>query len=79
MIIITVDHLIILCSYIAQTEYKKRHDKVAHFIHWKLAELHGFDLVSQWWTHKPEQVMNNPAYTLMWDFTITVDSPTPHN
>ena len=44
----TVDHLISSFSYIAQTEYKKHHDQVARFIHWKLAELHRFDVVSQW-------------------------------
>jgi len=33
----TVDHLVSSCPYIAQTEYKKWHDQVARYIHWKLS------------------------------------------
>jgi len=39
----TINHLISSCSYIAQTAYKKRHDEVARFIHWKLAQFYGFE------------------------------------
>jgi len=31
-----IDHLTTSCSYIAQTAYKHKHDKVAKFLHWKL-------------------------------------------
>ena len=36
----TVDHLVRGCSFLSQCEHKKRHDKVAGFIHvhWKLSE-----------------------------------------
>jgi len=76
-----VDHLVSSCSYIAQTDYKRQHviDQVARYIHWKLAEQFGFEVVDQWWKHSPQQVMVNTSCTLMWDFSITVDSPTPHN
>jgi len=75
----TVDHLISSCSYIAQTEYKRQHDKVPRYIHWKLAECFDFEVDGKWWKYSLPQVMDNTSYTLMWDFTTTVDSPIPHN
>ena len=75
----TINHLISSCSYIAQTAYKKRHDQVAKFIHWKLAQYYGFEVVDQWWLHKPDSVLSNTACKLMWDFTIVADSPIAHN
>jgi len=35
----TIDHIISSCSYIAQSQYNKRHDLVASYIHWNLARL----------------------------------------
>ena len=34
----TVSHIVSECSKIAQTEYKKRHDRVATTIHWALCK-----------------------------------------
>ena len=36
-------------------------------------------MVGQWWPHNPESVLSNSACTVMWDFTIVVDSPITHN
>ena len=60
-------------SYIAQTAYKKCHDAVAKFIHWKLAQYYGFEVTGQWWLHKPDSVLSNTACKLIWDFTIVAD------
>ena len=32
----TIDHLVSICSKIAQSDYKERHDKVASMLHWNL-------------------------------------------
>ena len=37
----TVNHLVSDRSKIAQTEYKKRHDKVAAAVHWSICKRHG--------------------------------------
>ena len=37
----TVSHIVSECSKIAQTEYKKRHDRVATTIHWALCKKYG--------------------------------------
>jgi len=44
-------------------------------IHLKYAWYYGFEVVYQWWLHKPDCVLTNAAGTLMWDFTIVTDSP----
>ena len=73
------NHLISSCLYIAQMAYKKRHYEVARFIHRKLAQYYGFEVVGQWWIHKPDSVLSNTACTLIWDFTIVADGPIEHN
>ena len=42
----TIDHLTTSCSYIAQTAYKHRHDKVAKFLHWELLARYGVEVSS---------------------------------
>ena len=37
----TVSHIVSECAKIAQTEYKKRHDRVATTIHWALCKKYG--------------------------------------
>jgi len=41
----TINHLISSCFFIAQSAYKVRHDRLAKFIHWKLACCYGFEVV----------------------------------
>ena len=38
----TVSHIVSQCKMLAQKEYKKRHDNVGRYIHWKLCEKYGF-------------------------------------
>ena len=66
----TIDHLVSGCSYIAQTQYKKRHDLVASNIHWNLAKLAGFCIHEQWWKYVPEKVLDNSDWKILWDYTI---------
>ena len=41
----TVDHLVSSCSYIAQTEYKRRYDQVAFYIHWNRPESNMLEIL----------------------------------
>ena len=75
----TIDHLISSCSFIAQSAYKHRHDKVAQFLHWKLAAKYHFEVNSCWWKHRPDAVLENPMCKILWDFSIMVDRPIYHN
>ena len=75
----TIDYLISSCSYIAQKQYKKRHDLVALYIHWNLAKLAGFYVHKQWWKHVPEKVLDNSEWKILWDYAIQKGSSLPHN
>ena len=61
------------CSKLAQGEYKRRHDDVARYIHWQLCEKGGFERACKWYEQKPEGVLENEGYKLLWDFTIQCD------
>ena len=62
-----------------QTQYKKRHNLVASFIHWNLAKLARFCVHEQWWKHVPEKVLNNSDWKNLWDYTFQTGSSLPHD
>jgi len=49
----TVDHLTSCCLFLVQREYKKRHDRIASFVHWHLMKINGFTVCDVWWNHQP--------------------------
>ena len=67
----TVAHIVAECQKLAQKEYKQgRHDNVAKVIHWKLCEKWGFEKSDQWYTHKPEKMLESEECKILWDFLI---------
>ena len=70
----TVSHIVSDCKMLAQKEYKKRHDNVCRYIHQKLSKKHDFQRAQQWCEHKPDGVIENKGYTILWDFTIQCDT-----
>ena len=76
----TVAHTVAECQKLAQKEYKQvRHDNVAKVIHWKLCEKWGFEKSDQWYTHKPEKVLESEECKILWDFPIQTDKTLKHN
>ena len=76
----TVAHNVAECQKLAQKEYKQvRHDNVAKVIHWKLCEKWGFEKSDQWYTHKPEKVLESEECKILWDFPIQTDKTLEHN
>lgn len=69
----TVSHLVSECSKIAQTEYKRRHDKVAAAVHWSLCKKHDLSHSEKWYDHRAEAVTENEKVKLLWDFNIQTD------
>ena len=69
----TVSHTVSECSKIAQTEYKKRHDRVAATIHWALCKKYGLPHTEKWYDHRAEPVMENEHVKLLWDFNVQTD------
>ena len=47
---------------LAQKEYKKKHDNVCGYIHWRLREKYGLEGAQQWYEHEPYAVIENKEY-----------------
>ena len=69
----TVSHIVSECSVLAQREYKRRHDNVARYIHWRLCEKFKLHNTDKWYEHKPEGVSENDNYKILWDVMIQCD------
>ena len=68
-----MSHLVSECSKLAQREYKRRHDNVARYVHWQLCLKGGFERAAKWYEQKPEGVVENDNFKILWDFTIQCD------
>ena len=51
----TVMHVLTECKKIAQTEYKKWHDKVATWTHWRLCQIYRLPHADSWHKHLTEK------------------------
>ena len=58
----TVSHIVSECSVLAQREYKRRHDNVTRYIHWRLCEKYKLHKTDKWYEHKPDGVSENDKY-----------------
>ena len=76
----TVAHIVAECQKLVQKEYKQvRHDHVTKVIHWKLCKKWVFEKSDQWYTHKPEKVVESEECKILWDFSIQTDKTLEHN
>ena len=69
----TVDHILSGCEKLAQSEYKKRHDKVAAAIHWCMCKKHHIQCEEKWYQHRAEKVTETDDIKLLWDFPVQND------
>ena len=69
----TVSHIISECSMLAQREYKRRHDNVAKYVHWRICEKYELDRANKWYEHKPDGAIENANYKILWDVMIQCD------
>ena len=74
----SVYHIVSECKVLAQREYKRRHDKIAQFIHWELCGKFQMERASNWYEHKPEGVVENDVVKILWDFMIQCDRMVEH-
>ena len=61
----TIDHLINVCSKIAQTDYKERHNKVASMLHWNLCKKYNLPVSEKWWEHNVEKMLQNEEVKIL--------------
>ena len=66
----TNNHFISERSKIPLKECKRRHEWVGKRVHWDLSKKFGIHASEQWYSHKPEAVVENDFCKILWDFTI---------
>ena len=66
----SIDHIVTVCSKLAQKEYKRRHDNLGKIVHWKHARKCNFEGGDKWYEHEPGSVLENEDYKIFWDFSI---------
>ena len=49
------------------------HDWVEKAIQWKLRKRLNVYYITKWYTRKPESVLENDTYKVLWDFEIQTD------
>ena len=69
----TISHIVSEYDKLAQKEYKRRHDSVGRYVHWQFCEKLGFNRARLWYEHKPESVIENANFKILWDFIIQCD------
>ena len=57
----------------AQTDYKKRHDKVSQLVHWNLCRRYRIQHTRNWYEHNAEKVTENEKAKILWEFNIQTD------
>ena len=70
----TVQHIVTERKKLAQLEYKRRHDYVANFVHWKLCEKFHLDRSDKCYEHAPEGSVENENVKLLWDINIQCEN-----
>ena len=69
----SIDHIVSVCSKLAQKEYKRRHDNLGKIVNLKLARKCNFEARNKCCEHEPESVLENEDYKILWDFSIQTD------
>ena len=54
-----MSHIMSECSKLGQSEHKRRHDKIARMVHWKLWEKSNLEKSEKWYLHNPQTVSEN--------------------
>ena len=68
----TINHIISVCSKLAQKEYKVKHDWVGMGIHWEMCKQFQFDHTYKWYIHNPAPALEKNTHKLLWDFDIRI-------
>ena len=69
----SVSHIVSECKKLAQKEYKRRHDKVAKIVHWKLCKKYELESEDKWYEHVPLDCVENDRIKLLWDINVQCD------
>ena len=68
-----------MCSILAKSQYRKRHDKIGTYVHQLLCKKYYLQCSDKWYIHKPQSVQENEEYNkVLFDFNIQTDKVTEH-
>ena len=69
----SIDHILAGCPELAKTEYIKRHNNAAAYMHWKILQYYNIKTADKWYEHQPETVTENETVTILWDMQVHTD------
>ena len=69
----SIDHILAGCPELAKTEYIKRHNNAAAYMHWKILQYYNIKTADKWCEHQPETVTENETVTILWDMQVHTD------
>ena len=69
----TIDHVVAGCPELAKTEYLRRHNRAATYLHWNLCKEFNINTKEKWYEHEPQTVTENDDTTILWNMPIQTD------
>ena len=69
----TIQHIVSGCSFLANGEYKRRHNNICEQLHWNILASHNLTKESHWWKHQPAPVIENENIKVLYDFDVRTD------
>ena len=69
----SIDHTVAGCPELAKTEYIKRHNNAAAYMHWKILQYYNIKTTDKWYEHEPDTVKDNEEVTILWDMQVHTD------
>ena len=77
----TVGHLVSACGKMAQTDYRRRHDKMGLRVYWEVCGLLGLTRSAKWYEETPDPVRRRKdgLTEVWWDQTISTPTNSGHN
>ncbi|KAF7282904.1 hypothetical protein GWI33_001806 [Rhynchophorus ferrugineus] len=75
----SIFHIICQCPRFAQTEYRRRHDRIARNLHWALCKKYGFLVAKRPSEHFGARTIANGKVRLLWDSQLDIVGRTSAN
>ena len=77
----TVGHLISGCEMLAQSEYRRRHDKMGLRIYWELCKKYGMTTKERWYEEVPDAVRKSAdkKFEIWWDQKVPTPATLEHS
>ena len=66
----SIEHILYECPELAKTEYIKRHNNAAAYMHWKILQHYNIKANDKWFEHQPETVTENEKVTILCDMQV---------